>query len=388
MRYFLLKSYFLVIVIIINCFLSDGKTFTFPNINFLQKFGKPLKSDSYSDNLNMDDRISFRNVITMDNIIRCASDITIAYLNIRAMRGLLNWLMRDMNKAPNDTIPLHLIKFIPPNCKLTPIEIEMLHNIIDPESIDQGFNSIGGLKETKLLLKDICVDLLSYNSSIDSFLKPTQGVLLFGPPGNGKSMLVNALAKECNIPLLQVTPSMLFRKYVGETSLQLKAIFSLMQKLEPCILFVDEVDALFRSRMEDDHSVDRNLKTEFMQLWDHLVNSQSKVLIIGATNRPQDVDQAFQRRFERSFLVAPPNKEERKEIFYNVLNRLNLAENFDFLKCAVLTEGYSSSDILSLCKAVKSMAYREGKANNSIKAISNKVHLFFIVLCKFSVISL
>ena len=99
-------------------------------------------------------------------------------------------------------------------------------------------------------------------------------------------------------------PSTLLRKWVGDTSQLTRALFTLCHKLQPCILFIDEMDGLFRSRREDDSTVDRQVKTEFMQLWDELSrSSKSRVLVIGATNRPQDLDAAIQRRFERSYRI-------------------------------------------------------------------------------------
>jgi SpoVK/Ycf46/Vps4 family AAA+-type ATPase len=223
----------------------------------------------------------------------------------------------------------------------------------------------------------------------NSLLQPIYGVLLFGPPGCGKSFLVRSLAKEKELPILTISPSTLLRKYVGETSQLVKATFSLARKLQPCILFVDEMDSLFRARHEDDHAVDRNIKTEFMQLWDQLKDSQrmmshdevqttlssgtattittkattaptkskSKsstqfplVMVIGATNRPQDLDAAVQRRFEQSFLIGAPDEADRKAIFKVVLRHTKLSENFDFAACARLTEGFTPSDIVALCK--------------------------------------
>ena len=131
-----------------------------------------------------------------------------------------------------------------------------------------------------------------------------KGILLYGPQGCGKSALAKALAKSGNIPMLSISPSLLLRKYVGETSQLTRAIFSLAFKIQPCILFIDEMDSLFRERFDDDNVVHRNLKTEFMCFWDQITSSKSLITVIGATNRPQELDSAVQRRFERSYLIG------------------------------------------------------------------------------------
>jgi len=96
-----------------------------------------------------------------------------------------------------------------------------------------------------------------------------------------------------------------------------------------------------------------------MQLWDDLIRDGSDVLIIGATNRPQDLDPAVQRRFERSFLIAPPDELSRREVLRKILKEVELAKTFDFALCAKLTEGYSASDLTALCKAAAAIPLTE-----------------------------
>eukprot|EP00981_Chlorochromonas_danica_P008522 scaffold2208_cov170-Ochromonas_danica.AAC.6 len=131
--------------------------------------------------------------------------------------------------------------------------------------------------------------------------------------------------------------------------------------MQPMVIFVDEIDALFRSRFADDCAVERHLKTEFMQLWDGLATTEADVLIIGATNRPQDLDPAVQRRFERSFLLSLPDEESRLDIFRKALASVPKEKGFDFSLCSRLTEGYASSDIAMVCKAAVRQMEKESR---------------------------
>lgn len=130
------------------------------------------------------------------------------------------------------------------------------------------------------------------------------------------------------------------------------------------------MDSLFRERYDDDNVVHRNLKTEFMSLWDEVIGSKSMITVIGATNRPQELDPAIQRRFERSYLIGLPDFNARKEIFQIVLQNTVLdKQDFDFSRAAELTESYSPSDIISLCKAACFIPYRELKSKKGKKII-------------------
>ena len=240
----------------------------------------------------------------------------------------------------------------------------------------QAWDNIGGLADAKESLLDLAFPLLTTTHVRDSdknnyyggLLANPPGVLLYGQPGCGKSMLVRALAATVGARFLVVSPSCLLRKYVGETNLNVRALFSVARKISPCVLFVDELDGLFRERGGEDHDVGRDLKTEFLQLWDGIRHHQqsidvtSSILVIGASNRPFDVDPAFLRRMPRRIFVGLPDEDARTLILRNMLKQVPLDASFDINSVARSTGGYSPSDIREVLQAAALYPLREARA--------------------------
>ena len=198
------------------------------------------------------------------------------------------------------------------------------------------------------------------------------GILFYGPPGCGKTMLVKALAASTHIPCLVVTPSVLLRKYVGETNLQVRALFSLAQKLSPCIVCIDELDGLFRERSSSEHDVSRDLKTEFLQWWDGIA-SDGRVFIVGATNRPFEVDSAVLRRMPQSYFVGLPNYHARKSLLSNMLENIPTSSDVQLHPLAAETEGYTPSDLTQVVRmAITTGPIREARFSLKYRPLSMK----------------
>lgn len=230
---------------------------------------------------------------------------------------------------------------------------------IRPEVIPAGkigvtFDDIGALENVKESLQElVMLPLRRPDLFKGGLLKPCKGILLFGPPGTGKTMLAKALATEANASFVNVSMSTITSKWFGEDEKNVRALFSLAAKVSPTIIFIDEVDSMLgqRSRVGE-HEAMRKIKNEFMAHWDGLLSkSTERVLVLAATNRPFDLDEAIIRRFQRRIMVGLPNAESRERILRTLLAKEKLEEGFDFKELATMTDGYTGSDLKNLCTA-------------------------------------
>ncbi|KAK6131122.1 LOW QUALITY PROTEIN: hypothetical protein DH2020_035135 [Rehmannia glutinosa] len=227
-------------------------------------------------------------------------------------------------------------------------------DVINPDHIDVKFDSIGGLEETKEALYELAILPLRRPElfSQGKLLRPQKGVLLYGPPGTGKTMLAKAIAKESGAVFINLRVSNLMSHWFGDAEKLAAAVFSLAHKLQPAIIFIDE---LFGKRRSRDHETITNMKTEFMAMWDGFsTDRHARVMVLAATNRPSEIDEAILRRLPQAFEIGmPESKEDMVPILKVILKDENVEDGIDYDRIAGLlcdAGSYSGSDILELCK--------------------------------------
>ncbi|ORY39674.1 AAA-domain-containing protein [Neocallimastix californiae] len=256
---------------------------------------------------------------------------------------------------------------------------------IFPSDIKTTFNSIGGLKKTKVIMNElITLPLLRPELFKTGILKETTtGILLFGPPGTGKTLTARAVASQCGANFLNIQMSNVQSKWVGENEKNVKAIFSLARKLSPCVLFIDEIDALLQTRKGEftPHYMVNTLN-EFMQEWDGLNSNNDGVIVIGATNRPFDLDEAVLRRLPRRIFVSLPDAEAREEILDILLKEEIVGHSKEERKeilayVASKTNQWSGSDLKNLCiasvmNAIKQQIIEPNKKNEVVRVVEKQ----------------
>jgi len=232
-------------------------------------------------------------------------------------------------------------------------EIAILSSLVVPSDIDTSFDDIGGLQEIKDSIRQaVILPLLRPDIFQQRGLLGTpKGILLHGPPGTGKTMLAKALAKESKSVFLNIQKSDVSSKWYGDPSKLVNAVFSVANKLQPCVIFIDEMEAMFRTRDSLDHEATLAVKCQFMAMWDGLLSSdKSAIVVIGATNRPQDIDPAILRRMPKVFQVPTPSEQERRGILTVILKRETIASDVTIEELARMTPQYTGSELKSMCR--------------------------------------
>jgi SpoVK/Ycf46/Vps4 family AAA+-type ATPase len=272
--------------------------------------------------------------------------------------GIGDFLIPPEEKEQRDDALLVLEKLkekfpILKNASLTSHELLVAAALVEPKQ-STNFANIGGHNEIKSeLMLHVVVPM--HNSEVfykNESLRPPSGILLSGPPGTGKTLLATSLASECNVPFLSIKPCMVEQKYFGESEKIVKAIFSFAEKIQPCIIFIDEIDSMLRNRSDFEHASTYSIKTQFLQEMDRIENEGMKVVVVAATNNPHSLDKALYRRLPRSYTVDKPGVQARVDI----LKRLTANEQppvkqaeIDWI--AEQTDGLSGSDLKDVYKA-------------------------------------
>ncbi len=208
------------------------------------------------------------------------------------------------------------------------------------------WDDVAGLEPAKESLKEAVILPVKFPHLFTGKRKPINGILLFGPPGTGKSFLAKAVATEANSTFFSVSSSDLVSKWMGESERLVKQLFKMARENKPSIIFIDEVDALCGPRGEGESEASRRIKTELLVQMNGVGNDSSGVLVLGATNIPWQLDAAIRRRFEKRIYIGLPDVQARIRMFeLNVGSTPCSLSKSDYKVLAEMTDGYSGSDI-------------------------------------------
>uniref|UniRef100_A0A7N5ZTR8 AAA+ ATPase domain-containing protein n=1 Tax=Anabas testudineus TaxID=64144 RepID=A0A7N5ZTR8_ANATE len=216
------------------------------------------------------------------------------------------------------------------------------------------FEDVGGNEET---LTNVC-KLLIHMRHPEVYqqlgMVPPRGFLLHGPPGCGKTLLAQAVAGELQLPMLKVSAPELVSGVSGESEQKLRELFDLALSSAPCILFIDEIDAITPKREVASKDMERRIVAQLLTCMDDLnsLTVTAQVLVIGATNRPDSLDPALRRagRFDREICLGIPDEAARLRILKTLCRKLKLPEDFNYQQLARLTPGYVGADLMALCR--------------------------------------
>lgn len=236
------------------------------------------------------------------------------------------------------------------------------------------WSDIIGLDNVKKIINEIVLWPMQRPDLFTGLRGPPKGLMLFGPPGTGKTMIGKCIASQCKATFFSISASSLTSKWVGEGEKMVRALFYLGRKMQPSVIFIDEIDSLLSQRSENENEGSRRIKTEFLVQFDGTNSSNDdKILVIGATNRPQEIDEAARRRLVKRVYVCLPSIDGRINMVKNLVkdykNQLT-EENLNYI--GQLTEGYSGSDMFNLCREASLEPLREIDNLNNFETESTR----------------
>ncbi len=244
----------------------------------------------------------------------------------------------------------------------TPQEAEQLEDWIVTEKPKVTFRDIADLEHAKQAIKEAIIYPVKRPDLFP--LGWPRGILLFGPPGCGKTMLAAAVANEVDGVFFNVDAASIMSKWLGEAERRVRMLFEKARQAaksgKPAIIFIDEIDALLGVH-ESEVGGEVRVRNQFLKEMDGLQDKSNKlhVYVIGATNKPWKLDEPFIRRFQKRIYIPPPDKRARLEIFRLYTSKLRLAPDVDLEKLAEMTEGYSASDIKDIVMEAHLRTVRE-----------------------------
>lgn len=229
-------------------------------------------------------------------------------------------------------------------------------DLIMSEIMDHGppvvWDDIAGLEFAKTTIKEIVVWPMLRPDIFTGLRGPPKGILLFGPPGTGKTLIGKCIACQSGATFFSISASSLTSKWVGEGEKMVRALFAIARCHQPAVIFIDEIDSLLSQRTDGEHESSRRIKTEFLvQLDGAATAAEDRILVVGATNRPQEIDEAARRRLAKRLYIPLPEGSARMQIVTNLMAReKNQLREAELQLVVSATEGFSGADMTQLCR--------------------------------------
>jgi len=245
-----------------------------------------------------------------------------------------------------------------------PREVDpLVYNMSHEDPGDVSYSNIGGLGEQIRELREVIeLPLLNPELFMRVGIVPPKGCLLYGPPGTGKTLLARAVASQLDANFLKVVSSAIVDKYIGESARLIREMFNYARDHQPCIIFMDEIDAIGGRRFSEGTSADREIQRTLMELLNQMdgFDVLGKVKIIMATNRPDTLDPALLRpgRLDRKIEIALPNEQARMEILKIHSNPITKHGDIDYEAIVKLSDGFNGADLRNVCTEAGLFAIR------------------------------
>ncbi len=283
---------------------------------------------------------------------------------MKALRRVLPEVVKETGKVPNE-IPMEVLE------KLE-VTMEDFHNAlgeIDPSGMRDviieiprvKWEDVGGLEDVKKELRESVEWPLKYPENYSQLgIEPMKGILIYGPPGCGKTMLAKAVANEANVNFIAVKGPEIFSKWVGESEKAIRKIFRKARQMAPAIIFFDEIDSLAATRGRDASTVSDKVLNQLLTELDGIENMRG-VVVLAATNRVDLVDPALTRpgRLDKSIMVPMPNKDARVEILKAHTRHMPLSKDVNLEELAKKTENYTGADLAAIAREAAMIVLRE-----------------------------
>jgi len=273
-----------------------------------------------------------------------------------------------VNKAalkPGTQVALDMTTFT--IMRALPREVDpLVYNMSHENPGDVSYGEVGGLTQQIRELREVIeLPLTNPELFVRVGIKPPKGVLLYGPPGTGKTLLARAVASNIDANFLKVVSSAIVDKYIGESARVIREMFGYARDHEPCVIFMDEIDAIGGRRFSQGTSADREIQRTLMELLNQMdgFDTLGKVKVIMATNRPDTLDPALLRpgRLDRKIEIPLPNEQSRLDILKIHASKITKHGDIDYEAIVKLTDGCNGADLRNICTEAGMIAIDKGR---------------------------